>query len=378
MYGDGITVWKLKGTNKWVCQVRVQLTNGEYVRKQKRANSRREAQQAARDLQLSAARNLRKHAQLNLELVVAEYQEHKKHQVRSGTLGNYVQILNHYVLPTFGKRKPETLTSHELGTWMNGLRERGLRHLTVNTIRARFLDVLKFAVRNNYISKNPMSNVEPQKNSGEQPGQKQPNWSLEEARRALAVFSETPLDLFVSIALSTGMRKGEILALQWGDFDLSQGTIRVNKSRGEKRVLDESGQLRVINMVTPTKTSSSNRALPLNEVVQASIARLRKKGLELAADSYVVSVDGVSPMSISTVRRLFERTCQESGLRRLRIHDIRHTVAVLSLEQGTKLEAVSQGLGHSGVEITKRIYAPVVPALIDSFSSILSDALTDN
>ena len=80
-------------------------------------------------------------------------------------------------------------------------------------------------------------------------------------------------------------------------------------------------------------------------------------------------------MSPSYLTRAFNRRLKASGVRRIRIHDLRHTVAHLALEAGVLLEEISQGFGHTGVEITKRTYAPAVQALSDRFAKKVSTIL---
>ena len=91
---------------------------------------------------------------------------------------------------------------------------------------------------------------------------------------------------------------------------------------------------------------------------------------------YLVSSPSGLPMSLSMLHKRYRGLYAVDGLRYVRIHDLRHSAAHLSLEAKAPLEAVSQALGHSSMEVTKRIYAPRVRLLDDLFSSALADSLS--
>jgi integrase len=90
---------------------------------------------------------------------------------------------------------------------------------------------------------------------------------------------------------------------------------------------------------------------------------------------YVIASRTQNALSLSTLHRHFAKHCEEAGLPRLRIHDLRHTAIVLALENGASLEDASQGAGHTGIEITKRVYAPKVTKYMRGFANALDNAL---
>jgi len=368
-------IWKLKGTTKWVLEIRTQNPDGTWTKSQTRHASKMAARQASLDIRSANSQKAKKAKKVTILDLIKPYAEYKANYMREGTVGAYIHLLNLYVIPEFGKRQPSELTKPELTTWMQKLSKRGLTPSTTNTIRARFLDLLKYAKHIGLIEKNPLEDVAPHRAQTNQGTKVCQPWSLEEAKTALAAFSRTPLDVFVSLALSTGMRKGEILALKWSDLDFKNGTVRVNKSRGEKRVLEPDGTFKTIITETPTKTASSNRTLELHEIVLDAIESIRENNDLQMTDKYLVSGSNGRPMSPGQLHKQFRATCEKNEIRRIRIHDLRHTAAVIGLISGAALEEVSQGLGHSGIDITKRIYAPVVPILAARFTKKIGDAL---
>ena len=132
----------------------------------------------------------------------------------------------------------------------------------------------------------------------------------------------------------------------------------------------------------PLKTDASRRKLRLTPLLSLSLMRHRElllsQGNPVGQDDYVVLGVNGYPMNESTLYKLYNSICFESGLRRIRIHDHRHTAAVIALSQKVDPIVASYGLGHASFEITKRIYAQTVPLLSAEFSERIGDVLFDS
>jgi integrase len=203
--------------------------------------------------------------------------------------------------------------------------------------------------------------------------------------QALSAAQGTEFDLFLNIALTLGLRRGEILGLRWTDIDINAGTISVRQTLKEEKRFTASGRANVTLVTDKPKTRASERTLKIGLNALSAIQRHREyvDGLRRVAghawtDSQwvFVSVTG-TPLHPSNVNHRFTRFCRDAQLRHIRIHDLRHTSAVLGLEAGVRLEAVSQALGHTRVDVTKSIYAPYVQVLADEFTTALDDSLNE-
>ena len=130
------------------------------------------------------------------------------------------------------------------------------------------------------------------------------------------------------------------------------------------------------------KTKASRRRLELTNLMYLSLmrekARLQLLGLTQKLDDFIVVGDSGKPIGESSLYRIYNRVLTEHGIRRIRVHDNRHTAAVLALSADIELVKVSYGLGHGGPEITKRVYAPIVPALSIAFSRGLAEAIEED
>ena len=377
----GVSVWQDTKTKKWVAQVRIPRPGQKPLTIQRRAESKAAARQLA--VELRSSETLRAKAttsgKLTFAQLLAKYQEQKGYEIQASTLGNYMHLLKLYAIPRLGKKQVTAISEEDISQILNDLRNRGLTVATVNTVRARLIDVFKFAHQRRIIERTPTSFIKRHKVTDAANTQVQAPWTTEETKAAVQTFQATLLDVFMAFAIGLGMRKGEILGLRWSDLDFERDEFHVQRSRGEKRILNQSGEFTSLMLVGAPKTESSNRVLPLTPEIRASLERLKErlgnKGIQPGADDYLVVTEENKPLSLSTLHRTYTRLTTQAGIRRIRIHDIRHTVAVVALEAGVPLIAVSEAFGHSGIEITRRTYAPKVPGLSREFSSTMSKAL---
>jgi integrase len=159
--------------------------------------------------------------------------------------------------------------------------------------------------------------------------------------------------LFV-LAVATGMRRGELLALHWPDVDFDAGTVTVRRTLimvGEEFILKE------------PKTKASRRTISIPAFALDALHEHRKKMVAKGfADRPVFcTCRGGFIRGYNLLRNSFQPILARAGLPKLRFHDLRHTHATALLSKGHPIKAVSQRLGHSDVGITLQVYAHVLP-----------------
>ena len=185
--------------------------------------------------------------------------------------------------------------------------------------------------------------------------------------RLLETAQETPYYPLFYTALYTGMRRGELLALQWDEVDLDMATLSVTRS-----VYRRSGGEFVISQ---PKTPKSRRmiALPPSLALVLMEHRARRENqvalLGIPLTHLAFSHHDGSPLDPSTVSHTFGKVIKMAGLPPIRFHDLRHTHAPLMLKQGVHPKIVSERLGHSTVAMTLDTYSHVVPGLQEQAGS---------
>jgi integrase len=189
----------------------------------------------------------------------------------------------------------------------------------------------------------------------------------------LEKFRETPLDTFVHVGALLGLRRGEIIGLSWSDIDFDSNYLYVRHSARELTVRRPDGSSQTTLVLNDPKTKHSRRKVEMNAALVESLRRqqLRQKKAKLAAGSAWTETDAVFTSSVGTrlfpsnVHKQYKKLTQDLGLRYVRIHDLRHTVAHLLLDDEIPLESVSRLLGHSSLSITMDIYAQNVQSVAD-------------
>lgn len=167
------------------------------------------------------------------------------------------------------------------------------------------------------------------------------------------------------VAISTGMRQGELLGLTWRHVDLTNAVIHVRQALQRKRKKEDPAKLK------EPKTRAGRRPIDIPKSVVEAL--LRHRGTQDAerdlAGALYQDRDLVfaSPLGValngSSVNKQFQRILEREGMQKLRFHDLRHTHATLLLMAGVNIKVVSERLGHKDVTTTLKIYSHVLPSM---------------
>lgn len=314
-------------------------------------------------------------------------QQVKPLDVRSTTASGYEHLLARYVVPVIGHKRLADLRPVDVQGLMGQMRDGGYSVATVNQVRRILNGMCRHAARCGLLGTNPVAATDPMKRQSSDKTQVRQPWTKEEAKRAIEVFREhDQLDCFMHLMISLGLRPGEALGLRWVDVDFQLGQLVVSGTLKEGRLQMPDGTGVVRHLRNDPKTSSSHRTLPIPKGLFSALERqrLRQTTWQLLAGSawqdsgYVITTRVGTPMWSSNVRKMFRDHCAKHGIRRIRLHDIRHVVARLALSHDIPLEQVSQALGHTRLDTTKQIYAGSVQRLNDQFVAGMSEVMSSD
>ncbi len=279
--------------------------------------------------------------------------------VKPSTLASYRWLLAHYVIPHIGHRRLARLSPQNVQWMMNELHARGLSASSQRLARAVLRRALSHAVKWEMVSRNAAALVDVPRRHG---SRLDDVLTMDEARAVMSTSAGTLLGDVIAVAIGTGLRKGELLALRWEHLDLDAMTLTVVGSLSRRPG---------VGLVEDTpKTSRSRRTIPMpGFVVQALRSqKVRQAAERLAAgpmwchDGHVFTTPRGTPLDPSNVLRAFQAACVSAGIGSRRFHALRHSAATLMLASGVPLEVVSRTLGHAGLAITADLYARVLPA----------------
>lgn len=262
--------------------------------------------------------------------------------IEPSTAKGYRRILKE--IAALGNIPLDSLTPAMARRWETALLARGLHPTSVGAAHRLLKQVCKHAVEDEVIPSNPLDSVKPPKRR-----QSSPNALDSEGRAQLmAMLSEmgsVPIAVAATIALCTGMRRGEVCALMWRDIDLERAEIRVCRSVG----VGEGGEY-----VKEPKTPSSRRTIPIPPLLVDMLARLDRRG------EYVLGGD--SPYNASVLTREWGAISKAFHLvgtegRPCTFHDLRHTYATMAIAEGADVKSVSSIMGHANAAMTLNVYA---------------------
>jgi len=314
----------------------------------------------------------------------------KSLQVRETTAADYEDRLRRWIIPSLGRVRMIDLRPGQVDAWMAAMRQQGLSAATVNGARQVLNAMCKHATRTGILASNPVLATDQVKRKTSDPTQVREHWTLDEMHKVLNACCYHELDAFLHLMVHTGMRPGEALGLRWQDVDFEGRMIHINGTQKDGRLLMPDGTGVVRRVRNDPKTQGSHRSLPMTDALQQSLIRAQGRqeitqmmGRRWADEGHVVSTSVGTPYSSSNLRKKFQAFLAEIGVRYIRLHDIRHSVANASLNEGRMpIEQTSQALGHTRIETTKGIYAKNVPRynkeFIESMSRILPAAPIPN
>ena len=278
--------------------------------------------------------------------------------VRPNTVHRYRQEVRLYIGPALGKVPLDKLRPDQISAFYQDQLTR-ISAGSVRRLHALLRRALTVAVRWQLVGWNPVMAVDPPSLSRVEV---QP-YSEEETRQFLAAVSGSRFEARWLLGVVSGMRQGEVLGLSWQDVDLVEGTARVRQALQYQ----PGNGLQLV----PPKTARSRRTVPLPQVTVDALRLLQERHAESRVKAgefwedwgLVFSTEVGTPIHPRNDYRDFQLIVERAGLRRVRLHDLRHTAASLMLAQGVPARVVMEVLGHSQISITLNTYTHVSAGL---------------
>jgi integrase len=289
--------------------------------------------------------------------------------VRQRTYERYESIVRVHLVPTIGRIKLKALTpAHVRGLYRDRL-DSGLAPRSVLHIHRTLYSGLKQAVSDGLLARNAAVSVKPP-----QPRREEIRpLSREQVRTFLETVSGDRLEALYVVAVTAGLRRGELQGLKWNDVDLEAGTLQVRRTLSEPRG----------GYIFEAPKSGKGRSIRLTRRATAALREHRKRQLEermervaLWQNHGLVFPSGVgTPLLGGNLNRAFKAVLRRAALPEIRFHDLRHTTATLLLRQGVNPKFVQELLGHADISLTLNVYSHVLPDMGDAASGAMDEAL---
>ena len=327
---------------------------GKRKQKHKRGfRTKKEAIAWSEEFKVQQAQNL----DMTFGSFVDLYLEDMGKRIRENTLRSKKYILDLKILPYFKKRKIAEITAADIRMWQNDISKNGYSQTYLKTINHQLAAIFNYAVRYYNLRGNPCSQAGPM---GKSNADEMEVWSIEEFNLFLEAVENKPLSYYAFLTLFwTGLRVGELLALTVADFNAGARTLNISKSL--QRIDGK-------DIINPPKTEKGKRVVALSE------------NLVLHLQEYIEKMYGMKdkdrlfPVTKSYLEHEMARGIKESGVKKIRLHDLRHSHAsVLISRLGAQPKLVADRLGHEKIQTTLDTYSHLFPNQNMELADMLDD-----
>lgn len=287
--------------------------------------------------------------------LVELYMEDCATRLRATTVENKQHLFNSKILPSFSSVAVRDITPTMIRRWQNNLLAdpAGYSQTYLKTINNQMSAVMNYAIRYYGLSSNPVAKCGP---FGKKTAEAMRFWTRDEFHRFIECVHKPAARLSFELLFWTGMRSGELLALTLADVDFERSRIAINKTLA---------QVRGETVINPPKTPKSNRVVSVPRFLLALIRDYADR---------LVDYEPRERLFYFTKHYLhyeMEAACKASGVKRIRIHDLRHSHASLLIEMGFSPLLVSERLGHENIQTTLQTYSHLYPDKQEEVSSRL-------
>jgi integrase len=292
--------------------------------------------------------------------------------VRPTTFERYEQIVRLHIRPVLGQLKLKNLTAtHVRGLYRQKL-DAGLAPRTVQYVHVTLHKALEQAIADGLIPRNATEAVKPPQVRREE----MRPLTAEQVKVLFEAAKGDRLEALYVLAVTTGLRQGELLGLKWDDVDLDASTLRVRRTLTTAKGGPQ---------LTAPKTKGGRRTVKLTQsAVEALRSHLERQLDEIdragslwGENGLIFASEAGDPLdrrNLTTHR--FKPLLEQAGLPQIRFHDLRHTCATLLLGKNVNPKIVSEMLGHASIAITLDTYSHVLPTMQNSAANAMEDALS--
>lgn len=333
--------------NTWRVEFRYKDWTGKSQRKLKRGfATRREALEWEREFLLQKTSD----PNMLFGTFVEQFERDVRPGMKENTWFTKESIIKSKLLPYFAERRLSEISAKDIIEWQNELRritDKNGKHFSpsyLKTVHTQLSNIFNHAVRFYGLRENPAAKVGNMAKGAE--NKEMQFWTREEYEKFSYAIMDKPMSYYAfEVLYWCGIREGELLALTKDDFDLENRKLRINKSY--QRLKGE-------DVITTPKTPKSKRTISMSKFLCEEMGEYFKMLYEQPNNARIF------PITKHYLSHEIERGCKISGVKRIRVHDLRHSHVSLLINMGFSALAIADRVGHESIDITYR-YAHLFP-----------------
>lgn len=333
--------YKDEKQNTWYCLFYYRDWQGNKKKKQKRGfRTKKEALEWENNYKLAANANM----DMTMGAFVEIYFRDKKGELKERSVKNKRYMIEAHILPYFKDRPMNSITPSDIIQWQNEMRTKGFAQTYLRMIQNQITALFNHASNIYGLGNNPCKKV---KKMGKADADKLDFWTKDEYDKFISGMEEEDRYYTIfEVLFWTGCREGEMLALTKSDIDFARNQISISKAyyRAEGR-----------DIITTPKTEQSARVIDIPQFLTQELK------------DYVDKLYGISdnerifPIVPEAVQHKLKRECEKSGVKKIRVHDLRHSHVAYLIHQGVEPLIIKERLGHRDIKMTLNTYGHLYP-----------------
>ena len=333
-------VYKDDKTASWFCKFYFKDWQGDRHQTTKRGfKTKKDALRWQADFIAKENRSMH----ISFEAYVKIYFEDKKNKLKERTVYNKKYMIDKHILPYFKNKKVDEVTSSDIIQWQNAMEEKGYSQTYLRMVQNQLTALYTHAAKI-YGLKNPCVSVE---KMGKSDADHIDFWTKEEYDRFISVVDKSDkYYVLFELLFWTGIRIGEALALTISDFDFDRKELRITKTyyRLERK-----------DIITAPKTENSIRSISMPDFLLEEVKDYYNRLYKYPRN------ERLFPVVPKAVENKFKRDIEKAGVKRIRIHDLRHSHASYLIDRGVDAMRIKERLGHKDIKITLNTYGHLYP-----------------
>ena len=340
----------------------IKNVDGTITQKQKNGfKTKKEARNAEKKLLLENEKYLDRvlNEERNINSIISfedlwnEYNSYIKLKLKPNSYRSVKNRITNHILPYFKRFNDlNEIKARDYVKWQEMIDEKEFGYSYKKSLHTAMVTLLNYAIKFCDLKENIASKIGNFKNN-KSINKNVDFWTYEEFTRFIDVVDDKIDKLLFKTLYFTGMRVGECLALTWND--LENDYIKISKTISKEKINGE-------RVITSPKTKSSNRKILLDDEVLNELLEYKtycEKKIHFDKKWFIFG--DLKPLSPTTIERHKNNYCDKAGVKKIRIHDFRHSHASLLISRGVPITVVQARLGHSNPSITLQIYSHMMP-----------------
>ena len=292
-----------------------------------------------------------------------EYANYKELRLKTQSYRSVESRFKNHILPYFENYKLNKITNSVYLKWQIEIEKKGFKHKYNSSLHGAMVNILNYAIRFYGLKTNVATLTGNFKRKTELV-KNVDFWTIEEYQKFIKCVDDLVYKFLFETLYYTGLRQGEALALNWNDF--KDGYLDINKTISKEMVDNK-------HIINTPKTSQSIRKVKLDNELINKLNLLKKYYQQCVDfnDNWFI-FGGLNPLAPSTIGRKKNKYCDIAKVKKIRIHDFRHSHASLLLSMNVPITVISERLGHSDINMTLNTYSHMIPKDEDKAVNILN------